>query len=71
MSRPEPHPSHLTMAQAARALGLSYQSIQKRVARNTLQVVPFYGTDMVAWASIQDEVAERRAAGFAPEVAHA
>lgn len=66
------HPTFLTMAQASRALGLSYQSIQKRVARNTLRVHPFYGTDMVAWSEIEEEVQERRGAGLVHEdVPHA
>lgn len=45
-------PSHLTLPQVARAVGVSREAVHDRVAKGRVEVVEFFGTPMIRWGDV-------------------
>lgn len=56
-------PSHLTIPQVARALGVSTSAIKDRIRRGTMKVETFHGTKMIHVSQVLRAVEKRREGG--------
>ena len=53
------HPSHVTIAQAARLVGVSYTALYERVKERAEETVQLAGVTMVPFTFVEDYIRDR------------